>query len=105
MRFAGGAGAIGATVLVMGAIAAMPAAAQPSTSCSSSIHHLSGLSEYRSSCAEARKLGKYAEKHNATYVPKHYGFKCHGESSQFGEPPISYTCKKGNARVYFTLSN
>jgi hypothetical protein len=118
MRFAGGAGAIGGvrgrligTAAVLAAlvgVALLPAGAGAQSTgknCSSAgIHHLSNLGETRSSCAEARKVAKYAEAHSATYVPKHYGFKCHG-TGQFGAPPISYTCKKGNARVYFTLSN
>ena len=96
-----------AAALALGVVAMLPAAAaaeeeEPTAiTCSSAVHHISDLSESGSSCTKAGKVAKAAVKNKDSYSWSYGGFHCHGISTE-GGPPISFTCKKASARIYFT---
>jgi len=96
-----------AVAVALAGVAMLPAVATAeeeettATSCSSAPHHISGLSEHGSSCKKALKVAKYAVKNKNSYSWSDGGFHCHGVSTE-GMPPISFTCKKSSARIYFT---
>lgn len=99
-----GVGAASSTIALMVVVGLLPtfAGAQPATkSCSSPSREISGLSESGSNCSKARSVSKHAL-HKSVYVWAYQGFHCHGEGTNYGGPPVDYTCKKASARIYFT---
>lgn len=101
----------GAAIALSGAIAMIcllpaSAAAQEAeaSTCSPAPAHTSALEESGTSCTKARKVAKHAVKVKNSYSWTYAGFACHGVASLYGQPPISFTCKKGEARIYFTYS-
>ncbi|MGA8354404.1 MAG: hypothetical protein WB698_09580 [Solirubrobacteraceae bacterium] len=95
-------GAAVCTIALMVLVGPTLAGAQPATkSCGAAPSYISDLSESGSNCSKARTVAKHAV-HKSVYVWTYKGFHCHGEGTNYGGPPVDYTCKKGSARIYFT---
>ncbi len=96
-----GAASCAVALMVVGPLPSR-AGAQPATkSCSAPSKDISDLSQSGTNCVKARAVSKHAL-HKSVYDWTYQGFHCHGEGTNYGGPPVDYTCKKASARIYFT---